>query len=124
MQIHFIMIVCNVTFTTGNTAPYHITQPPADNYIQIIFPNVTSFNLLCALNVNIPSDMMITWLYNGSVEVNLTTNKEQTSNSVTLGRYTQPSDSGVYQCVLNNTATGLTLRRSITVLSMYNSLAM
>ena len=116
--------MCNVTFTTGNTAPYHITQPPADNDIQIVFPNVTMMNLLCALNVTIPSGMMITWLHNGNIEVNLTTNREQTSNSVELIRSTQPSDAGVYQCALSNTATGLTLRRNITLLSMYNSLAM
>ena len=112
----------NVTFTTGNTAPYHITQPPANNDIQIVFPNVTRMDLSCALNVNIPSGMMITWLHNGNVEVNLTTNREQTSNSVTLRRNTQPSDSGVYQCLFNDTAIRLTLRRNITVLSMYNSL--
>ena len=116
------MIVCNVTFTAGKTAPYHITQPPADVEVQIIFPNVTMINLLCVLNVNIPSGMIITWLHNGNVEVNLTTNRKQTSNSVTLRRNTQPSDSGVYQCLFNDTAIGLTLRRNITVLSMYNSL--
>ena len=122
MQIRFNMIVCNVTFTAGNTAPYHITQPPADIDVQIIFPNVTSFNLSCALNVNIPSGIMITWLHNGNVEVNLTTNREQTSNSVTLRRRNiQPADSGVYQCVLSNTAIGLTLKRKIIVISMYSS---
>ena len=80
-------------------------------------------NLSCALNVNIPSGMMITWLHNGNGEVNLTTDREQTSNSVTLRRRNiQPADSGVYQCVLSDTAIGLTLSRNITVLSMYNSL--
>ena len=112
------MIVCNVTFTAGNTAPYRITQPPADNDVQIIFPNATTMSLSCALNVNIPSGVIIVWLHNGNVEVNLTTNKEQTSNNVTLRGNTQSSDSGVYQCVLSNAAIGLTLRRNITVLSM------
>ena len=117
------MIVCNVTFTTGNTAPYHITQPPANNDLQIVFPNVTMMNLSCALNVNIPSGMMITWLHNGNVEVNLTTNREQTSNSVTLRRniHTQASDAGVYQCVFSDTTIELTLKRKITVISMYSS---
>ena len=121
MQIHFNMIVCNVTFAAGNTAPYHITQPPADIDVQVIFPNVTRMNLSCALNVNIPSGMIITWLHNGNVEVNLTTNREQTNNSVTLRRNTQPSDAGVYQCVFSDTAIGLILKRKITVLSMYSS---
>ena len=114
--------MANITFTTGNTALYHITQPPTNDDIQIVFPNVTEINLLCVLNVNIPSGMMITWLHNGNVEVNLTTNKEQTSNSETLRRNTQPSDAGVYQCLFSDIAMGLILRRNITVLSMYNSL--
>ena len=122
MQIPFIMMVCNVTFTTGNTAPYCITQPPANNDIQIVFPNVTRMKLSCALNVSIPSGMIITWLYNDNVEVNLTTNREQTKKSVTLIRNIQPADSGAYQCVFSDTAIGLTLSRNITVLSMYNSL--
>ena len=74
-------------------------------------------NLSCVLNANIPSGMMITWLHNGEV-LNLTTKKEQVNDTVTLRTNTQPSDAGVYQCVFNDTASGYTLNRSVTLLSM------
>ena len=76
-------------------------------------------NLSCVLNANIPSNMIITWLHNGEV-LNRTTEEEQASNSVTLRTNTQLSDAGVYQCVFNDTATGYTLRRNITLLSTYS----
>ena len=117
MQIRFIMIACNVNFTTGKRAPYHITYPPTNNEVQFVFPNVTRMNLSCVLNANIPSSMIITWLHNGEV-LNLTTEKEQANDIATLITNTQPSDAGVYQCVLNYTAIGYTLRRNITLLSM------
>ena len=110
------MIACNAIFITGKTAPYHITQPPTNNDVQIVFPNVTRMNLSCALNVSIPSGMVITWLHNGNV-VNQTTKEKQASNSVILMTNTQPSDAGVYQCVFNDTVIGYTPRRNITLLS-------
>ena len=74
-------------------------------------------NLSCVLNANIPSSMNITWLHNGNI-VNLTSEKEQVNDTVTLRTNTQPSDAGVYQCVFNDTASGYILRRSVTLLSM------
>ena len=112
-----VMIACTITFATGKTVPYHITHPPTNNEVQLVFPNVTKMNLSCVLNANIPLNMIITWLHNGKV-LNQTTEEEQASNSETLRTNTQPSDAGVYQCVFNDTAIGYTLRRNITLLSM------
>ena len=107
----------SILLYTGKRVPYHITHPPTNNEVQLVFPNVTIMNLSCVLNANIPSSMIITWLHNGNI-VNLTTEKEQTNDTATLKTNTQPSDTGVYQCVFNNTAIGHTLRRNITLLSM------
>ena len=82
----------------GNTAPYHITQPSTDYDVQIVSPTATMANLICSLNVTIPSSMIIIWLHNGTlIPPNEVT---QTGNTTTLLiENPQPSDAGVYQCV-------------------------
>jgi len=70
-----------------------------------------------SLNVTIPSNVTVIWLYNGSI-VNLTppNSATQTGNTATLLiENLQPSDAGVYQCVFNDTA-GFILRRNINLL--------
>ena len=102
---------------TGNTAPYHITQPSTDNDVQIVSPTATMANVTCSLNVAIPSTVTVTWLHNGSVVIVTPPDTiTQTDNSATLqiGNL-QPSDAGVYQCVFNDTA-GYVLRRNIDLL--------
>ena len=104
----------NVLCFTGNTAPYHITQPSTDNDVQIVSPTATMATLTCSLNVTIPSSMIVTWTHNSSTSVP----GNQTS---TAGRTTtltiedlQSSDDGVYQCVFNDTdGSGWILRRNI-----------
>ena len=72
--------------------------------------------MACSLNLNIPSTVTVTWLYNGIV-INGPTQVGRSTNTATLniGLY-EPSDTGVYQCVFNDTAFGYILRRSITLL--------
>ena len=38
---------------TGNTAPYHITQPSTDNDVQIVSPTATLTSITCSLNVTL-----------------------------------------------------------------------
>ena len=96
---------------TGNTAPYHITQPSTDNDVQIVSPTATMATLTCSLNVTIPSGMIITWMHNG----NFVASKTPNGNSTTLViQNPEPSDAGHYECVLRNLANnGWTLRRNI-----------
>ena len=97
----------------GNLIPYHITQP--NNDIQIVSPTATMFNLMCSLNVSIPSGILVTWLHNGNVVIRLTT-QIRLANTLILSLINfEPSAAGVYQCVLNDTVIGRTLRRSITL---------
>ena len=93
---------------TGNTAPFHITQPPTDNYVQIASPNAAMVNLTCSLNISI-SRMIITW-----------TNNKNSINSTEIGNTTtvviKNPQPGVYQCVFNDVGfdgSGWTLRRNI-----------
>jgi len=77
-------------------------------------------NVTCSLNVTIPSSMIVLWRHNGNI-VNVTSpnNATQTGNTATLliGNL-QPSDAGVYQCILNNPIpNGWVLRRNILIIT-------
>ena len=99
---------------TGNTAPYHITQPSTDNDVQIVSPTATMATLTCSLNIIIPSTVIVTWSHNA----NFITDRSQitqTGNTTTLLiEDLQPSDAGDYECIFNDViGSGWTLRRNI-----------
>jgi len=101
--------------STGNTAPYHFIQPSTDYDVQIVSSTATMASVTCSLNVTIPSSVLVLWRYNGSiVSTTSPNNVTKTGNIATLliGNF-QPSDAGVYQCVLNNPTIGWVLRRNI-----------
>ena len=50
----------------------------------VVSPDVTVVTLTRSLNVTIPAGMTIAWLHNDSVVLTITTQVEQTSNTVTL----------------------------------------
>ena len=101
---------------TGNTAPFHITEPSTDNDVQIISPTATMATLTCSLNTTIPTNMFIFWDHNGNLAT-AASNKNviQNSHSTTLQiQNPQSSDAGVYHCLFNNALNdGWTLRRHI-----------
>ena len=70
---------------TGNTAPFHITQPSTDNDIQIVSPTATMATLTCSLNITIPFGMFIIWDHNGRVATAASNrNAVETSHGTTL----------------------------------------
>ena len=102
---------------TGNTAPYHITQPSTDNYVQIVSPTATMATLTCSLNVTVPSRMIITWNHNGSVVVTITPDATSGNTTTLTIKNPQSSDAGVYECVFNDVVnSGWVLRRNIILL--------
>ena len=101
---------------TGNTAPYHITQPSTDNDVQIVSPTATMATLTCSLNITIPTNMFIFWDHNGSIATTASNrNAIQISHGTTLLiENPQSSDAGIYQCIFNNVVTdGWVLRKNI-----------
>ena len=68
----------------------------------ITFDKPASFvQLMCSLNINISSNVTVTWLHNGSVVM---TTPAVTGSTTTLQiENPKPSDAGVYQCVFDDT---------------------
>ena len=96
---------------TGNTAPYHITQPSTDNDVQIVSPTATMATLTCSLNITIPSTVIAFWTHNNIIFSQITIADNTTT---LLMRNLQPSDAGDYQCVFNDqVGSGWILRRNI-----------
>ena len=109
-----------VACVAGNAAPFHITHPSTDDYVQIVSPDASAVTLMCSLNITFPAGMTITWIHNGSV-VNIrtvTTQSDQSSHTVLLIRGGPISSHvGIYQCVFTDAA-GHVVRRHFTLLIM------
>ena len=101
---------------TGNTAPYHITQPSTDNDVQIVSPTATMTSITCSLNITIPLRTVVIWSHNGGIATHASNkNATKTSHGTTLFiENPRSSDAGVYQCVFNGVANdGWILRRNV-----------
>ena len=119
-EYNYVPQLCTtIVIPTGSTAPFYITQPPADNDVQIISHIATMATLTCSLNITIPFDMFVTWDHNGNIATTASNkNTIQTSHSTTLLiENPQSSDAGLYQCTFNNALNdGWVLRRHIRLL--------
>ena len=100
---------------TGNRAPYHITQPPTDNYEHVISTTATMANITCALNITLPSSITVYWTHNGNIFL-------QGNDVIIIGnavrlllKHLQPSDIGDYECVFSDADSGWRLKRTITL---------
>ena len=92
-----------------------IVQPPADVHAITIIESTSSIQLMCTLNINIPSSVMVTWLHNDSDAMITSLYKViKTGNTTTLviGN-PQPSDAGVYHCVFNDSIGMWTLKGNL-----------
>ena len=81
-----------------------ITQPSVDNGTVIVDVSASPVQLMCSLNIDIPSSVTVIWLHNGSTIMLTPPNEStQTGSTTTLLIRDQLSDTGVYQCVFNDT---------------------
>ena len=80
-----------------------IVQPPEELYIVTFDESTSSVQLMCSLNVIIPSSVRVIWTYNSNTFLIIPPNEvTQTGNTTTLViRNPQPSDAGVYQCTFS-----------------------
>ena len=87
---------------TGNSVPYHITQPSTDNDVKIVSPTAAMASMTCSLNITIPSTVVVTWSHNTNLIIDLSQVTQTDSTTTLLIEHLQPSDAGVYQCVFND----------------------
>ena len=90
-----------------------IVQPPEDFHTVTFDKSTSSVQLMCSLNVIIPSSVRIIWTYNnGPFLITPPNEVTQTGNTATLLIVNpQPSDAGVYNCAFS----GLNLQRFISL---------
>ena len=84
---------------TGNTAPYHITEPSTDNDVQIVSPTATMATLTCSLNITIPSTVIVSWSHNIINFIDSSQITQTGNTTILLIENLQSSDAGDYQCV-------------------------
>ena len=76
---------------------------------------MSSVQLMCSLNVTIPSSTTVTWSHNGTDIMTPPNEVVTAGNTTTLViKNPQSSDAGVYQCVFTHTVNGWMLKRNTT----------
>ena len=89
-------------------------QPPTGH--TVTFDESTScVQLMCSLNINISTNVIVTWIHKDSPVIMIPPNEIITIDNTTtlvIGNL-QSSDAGQYQCVFNDTVNGWTLSRHI-----------
>ena len=99
---------------TGNTAPFHITQPSTDDYVQIVSPTATMASVTCSLNITIPSIMIVFWEHNNTIFIDSSQITTAGNTTTLLIENLQTSDAGDYECVFHDSVgSGWILRRNI-----------
>ena len=84
----------------------------------IVDVSASPVQLMCLLNIDIPSSVEVMWLHNGSTIMTTAPNEVTQNGSTTtlLIEDLQLSDAGVYQCVFNDTVDEWILTRNISLL--------
>ena len=89
---------------------------PTKNSPNVTFDESTSsVQLMCLLNIDIPSSVTVMWFHNDNIVMTTSPNSTTQSGNTTILTIEnpQPSDAGVYQCVFKDTVDQWTLRRNI-----------
>ena len=92
-------------------------EPSVDKSMVTVAVSASSVQLMCSLNIDIPSNIKVTWLHNGCITMTTPPNELiQTGSTTTLViRDLQLSDGGIYQCVFNDTVSNWAFTRSISL---------
>ena len=104
-----------MTIVTCIYSVVDIIQPTKNSHNVTFDESTSSVQLTCSMNIDIPSSVMVTWMYNDNLVMTTPPNGVITAGNTTtlvIGN-PQPSDAGVYQCVFNDTVNQWTQRRNI-----------
>ena len=88
---------------------------PMSSHTVTFDESTDSVQLMCSLNIDIPSSVIVIWLHNGSIAMTTPPNEVLTAGNTTTLVIVNPqsSDAGVYQCLFNDTVDQWILRRNI-----------
>ena len=76
-----------------------VIQPPIDFY-NITFDELTdAVQLMCSLNIDIPSSVTVVWIYNSIMQLPNELVSTAGNTTTLVIRNPQPSDAGEYTCV-------------------------
>ena len=90
-----------------------IVQPPGNNHTVTIDESASCVQLMCSLNINISSNVTVTWLHKSRAAPPSDVTQSGNTTTLLIGN-PQPSDAGDdYQCVFTDTVNGWTLSRNI-----------
>ena len=94
-----------------------IIQPTKNSHNVTFNKSTNSVQLMCSLNIDIPSSVTVIWLHNNNTVMTTSSNNiTKTGNTTTLTiENPQSSNAGVYQCVFNDIVDQWALRRNITL---------
>ena len=116
------MLLCICMCAIGNTVPYHITQPPTNDHVQIVSPDSEMVTLMCSLNVSIPAGMTIMWSHNNTIILTNPNPVDRGTNTVSIKRGGPISSyPGHYRCIFKDNV-GHILARNFTLLILYGKL--
>ena len=87
-----------------------IIQPPVDLYMISFDESTDSVELMCSLNTDIPSSVIVIWTYNSIIVITNGVSTAGNTTTLVIGS-PQPSDDGVYQCTFRE----LNLQRLISL---------
>ena len=82
------------------TIDFEIIQPPVNFHSVTFDESTSSVQLMCTLNIDIPSSVRVIWLHNNNLALTTPPNEVITAGNTTtliIGN-PQPSDDGLYQC--------------------------
>ena len=82
-----------------NVVP-QIIQPPDNSHTVTFDETASSVQLMCSLNIDIPSSVTVTWTHNSNLVMTTPPNEVLTAGNTTtlvIGDL-QPSDAGLYRC--------------------------
>ena len=92
---NIINLLCKIIFLVPQ-----IIQPPVDLYTVTFNESTDSIQLMCSLNIDIPSSVTVIWLDGPNIfDVGPydTITQDGTTTTLVIGN-PQPSDDGVYRC--------------------------